>query len=77
MVNVTFVFLCTCLSFFTLPCFSLVDIYLDILGFVRSIFRFILISLALDYNLKACTMMNNVEGSNSKFEVGDDSDMEF
>ncbi len=76
MVNVTFVFLCTCLYFSALLCSSLVDIYLHILGFLRGIFHFILVSLALDCNLKAHSMMNNVEGFDSKFEVRDDDDME-
>ncbi len=76
MVNVTFVFMCTCLSFFALPCFSLVNIYLHILGFVRNIFHFILISLAFDCNLMTHTMMNNVEGFYSKSDIGNDGDME-
>jgi len=33
--------------------------------------------LALDYNLKTRTMMNNVEGANLELEDGDDNDMEF
>ncbi len=33
--------------------------------------------MALDYNLKTRTMMNNVEGANLELEDGDDNDMEF
>ncbi len=55
--------------------FSYLHVF-HILGFVRNVFHFILISLAFDCNLKTHTMMNNVEGFYSKWEAEDDGDME-